>query len=166
MKKIFLSAIFVVCAYNAIAQTNTTATKVQPVHVNDVIITKDNQADINIDVPNSNNNTLADTATIFVAVEKEPDFPGGMDKFHKYINKNKKLPDLQYPEWNGPVKEIVTFIVERNGSLTHVKILRGISNDYDTEAIRLIEQSPKWTPGIQNGRTVRTSYTIVISYEK
>jgi len=147
--------------YNAIAQTNSTATNIQPVHVKDVIITKDNQ-DVDIDGTVENRDPKKiDTNSVFTAVEQEPQFSGGMAKFYKYINDHKKQPDSGFVNTR---KEIVTFIVERNGSLSNIKVLRGISEEYDKDALRLVQQSPKWIPGVQYGIAVRVQYTIVISY--
>jgi protein TonB len=98
-----------------------------------------------------------------VSVEEMPEFPGGMTAWGKYLNKN-----LQYPavarenEIQGRVT--VSFVVERNGEITNIKVLRGIGAGCDEEAIRVIKKSPLWKPGKQNGKTVRVSYVIPIVF--
>ncbi len=105
-----------------------------------------------------------DTAKIFVAVEKDPSFQGGMQNFYSYLSQN-----LQYPAFavknRTEGKVYLTFIVEKDGSLSNVKAVRGISQEIDAEAIRVLQNSPKWTPGIQNRRAVRVQYTVPINFK-
>jgi TonB family protein len=101
---------------------------------------------------------------IFTFVEQEPTPPGGMFRFYQYLGENTKYPD-------GAVKKriegkvFVTFVVEKDGSLTDVKTLRGVSPDIDAEAIRVVSHAPRWKPGIQNGRPVRVQYSVVINFK-
>ncbi|WP_026903608.1 energy transducer TonB [Pedobacter glucosidilyticus] len=98
-----------------------------------------------------------------VSAEEMPEFPGGMTAWAKYLNRN-----LQYPavarenEIQGRVT--VSFVVERNGEITNIKVLRGIGAGCDEEAIRVIKKSPLWKPGKQNGKAVRVSYVIPIVF--
>lgn len=100
---------------------------------------------------------------VFFAVEQEPEFVGGMEKFWEYVKNNIKYPS---PALKDKVegKVYLTFIVEKNGSLTDIKVVRGIGSGCDEEAIRLIKECPKWNPGIQNGRNVRVQYMAPISF--
>ena len=108
--------------------------------------------------------TSSDTSKIFTAVEHEPSFPGGMGKFFQYIAKNLKYPDQTFKD--GFVgKVFVSFVVEKDGSLTNSVILKGVSPDIDAEALRVVNNSPKWKPGIQNGRPVRVQYSIPLSFK-
>jgi TonB family protein len=101
---------------------------------------------------------------IFTVVEVEPSFPGGVGNFFKYLQENIKYPaDAEKNRVQGKV--FVGFVVEKDGSLTDVKVLRSVSPDIDAEAIRVINNSPKWEPGIQNGRTVRTQSTMSINFK-
>ena len=61
-------------------------------------------------------------------------------------------------------KVFLTFVVERDGSLTDIKVLRGIGGGCDEEAVRVISASPKWQPGMQDGRAVRTQFTVPINF--
>lgn len=104
-----------------------------------------------------------DTA-VFVAVEQNPGFPGGIGKLMEYINKNLKYPKVaKQASLEGRV--IVSFVVERDGSLTGIKVRKSLSPETDAEAIRLIMNSPKWVPGMQGGRAVRVQYSIPITFK-
>jgi len=93
---------------------------------------------------------------IFTAVEKMPEFPGGDGAFGLFLRKN-----VHYPmaEWGGNKQGtvVVGFVVEGDGSLTDLRIIKGAGTDLDEEALRLIKLSPKWLPGMQNGRSVRVA---------
>ena len=100
---------------------------------------------------------------IFTAVEKDPIFKGGIGKFYQYLSEN-----LHYPanavKNHLQGKVFITFVVEKDGKLTDVKVVRGVSEDIDAEAIRVIKGSPKWDPGTQNGRPVRVQYTMPLNF--
>ncbi|MGK6349886.1 energy transducer TonB [Parapedobacter sp. DT-150] len=100
----------------------------------------------------------------FTAVEIEPSFPGGMEAFLKYVQENYRYPP-QAMEHGVKGKIILAFIVERDGSLTDITIMRDLKFGTGEEAVRLLTTSPKWTPGIQNGRPVRVAYTLPIGLD-
>ena len=94
-------------------------------------------------------------------IEVKPDFPGGLDKFYKFIGKN-----FQVPEEDGlKGKVFVTFVVEKDGSLTDIKVLRDIGYGTGKEAIRVLKSCPRWNPGEQNGKKVRVLYSLPISIQ-
>ncbi len=100
---------------------------------------------------------------IFTAVEQVPLFPGGPEGFGKYLSKAIHYPSIARE--NGTQGKVyVTFVVERDGSLTDVKVVRGIGDGCDEEAARALRASPKWKPGIQNGRPVRVQYSVPVSF--
>ncbi|MGZ3834741.1 MAG: energy transducer TonB [Mucilaginibacter sp.] len=99
----------------------------------------------------------------FTAVEQEPEFPGGIDKFYKFLLNNLHYPD-QARENNIRGKVFVSFVVDRDGSLIDIRILTSLSKETDEEALRLLKLSPKWKPGMQNGRPVRVAYTIPVPF--
>jgi protein TonB len=102
-------------------------------------------------------NTVYNTA----GIEVKPDFPGGMDKFNAFVAKN-----YQAPEEEGlKGKVYVTFVVEKDGSLTDIKVLRDIGYGTGKEAIRVLGKCPKWTPGEQNGKKVRCTFSLPISIQ-
>jgi len=104
-----------------------------------------------------------DTAKIFVAVEKDPSFQGGMQNFYNYLSQNLQYPPIAVKN-RTEGKVYLSFIVEKDGSLSNVKAIRSVSAEIDAEAVRVVKNSPKWTPGIQNGRPVRVQYTVPINF--
>jgi TonB family protein len=97
-------------------------------------------------------------------VELAPSFPGGLEAFYKYLKKNQRYPRSAIQSGTEG-RVIVTFVVERDGSLTDIKVKRGVSPDMDDEALRLIKESPKWRPGIQNDKPVRVQYSVPIDFK-
>ncbi|MBA4135418.1 MAG: energy transducer TonB [Flavobacterium sp.] len=94
-------------------------------------------------------------------IEVKPDFPGGLEKFYKFIGKN-----FQVPEEDGLKGKIfVTFVVEKDGSLTDIKVIRDIGYGTGKEAIRVLKSCPRWNPGEQNGKKVRVLYSLPISIQ-
>lgn len=99
-------------------------------------------------------NTIYNTA----GIEVKPDFPGGIDKFYKFVGSNYVSPE----EEGLKGKVYVTFVVEKDGSLTDIKVIRDIGYGTGKEAIRVLKKSPRWTPGEQNGKKVRVLYSLPI----
>ena len=96
-----------------------------------------------------------------VGIEVIPEFPGGMEKFYKFVGNN-----YQTPEEEGlKGKVYVTFVVEKDGSLTDIKVIRDIGYGTGKEAIRVLNKCPKWTPGEQNGKKVRVLYSLPITIQ-
>ncbi|HEY4322395.1 MAG TPA: TonB family protein [Mucilaginibacter sp.] len=126
----------------------------------------DKNADVTIDEPVGNSDakvTEEDPNKIFTSVEQVPEFPGGIEKFYAYLGKSIRYPAVARE--NGTQgRVIVSFVCEKDGSLTDVKVARGIGDGCDEEAVRVLRASPKWKPGIQNGRAVRVAYSVPISF--
>ena len=100
---------------------------------------------------------------IFQVVEEMPQFPGGMGEAMKFLAKNMKYPvAAQQAKIEGRV--IVQFVVERDGSVSDVKVMRGVSPELDAEAIRVVSMMPKWIPGKQRGKAVAVKYTMPIIF--
>lgn len=100
---------------------------------------------------------------VFEPLEAQPTFPGGMDRFYKYLAKAIRYPAMAQDN-NIQGKVFLSFIIEKNGSLTDIKIERKLGYGTDEEAIRVLKSSPRWIPGIQNGKLVRVKYNIPISF--
>jgi len=103
-------------------------------------------------------------AEIFFIVEDMPSFQGkGQDGFRTWIGNN-----LQYPEIaaeNGISGRVfVKFVVEPDGSISNVSLVRGVDPALDKEAVRVVKASPKWAPGKQRGKPVRVSFTFPINF--
>ncbi len=101
---------------------------------------------------------IVEDNTIYNAVEVKPDYPGGIQKFLDFVGKN-----FNAPEEDVKGKILVTFVVEKDGTLTDIKVLRDLGYGTGNEAIRVLKKSVKWKPGIQNGRPVRVQYSLPIS---
>ena len=100
---------------------------------------------------------------IFQVVEEMPQFPGGMGEAMKFLAKNIKYPvAAQQAKIEGRV--IVQFVVGRDGSVSDVKTVRGVSPELDAEAIRVVSMMPKWIPGKQRGKAVAVKYTMPIMF--
>ena len=102
-------------------------------------------------------NTVYNTA----GIEVKPEYPGGIEKFYAFVQKNYQMPD----EEGLKGKVYVTFVVEKDGSLTDIKVLRDIGYGTGKEAIRVLKSTPKWNPGEQNGKKVRCTYSLPISLQ-
>jgi protein TonB len=100
---------------------------------------------------------------IFTVVEQDPEFPGGMEALLKYLAQNIKYPQLARD--NGITgKVFVTFVVERDGSIANVKLLRDIGGGCGAEAIRVVKSMPKWNPGKQRGKAVRVQFNLPVNF--
>ena len=101
---------------------------------------------------------------VYQIVEQMPEFPGGQEAMEKYINDNVRFWEV-IKEWQCDVsgKIFVGFIVEPDGSITNVKVLRGIEKHCDEEAMRVVKSMPKWKPGMLNGEPVRVSYMVPVA---
>ena len=102
-------------------------------------------------------------AEVFLVVENQPQFPGGEDAMKQFLRENINYPQIAKESGiQGTV--YVNFIVEPNGSLTNIKVRRGIGGGCDEESIRVVKMMPRWEPGTQRGKPVRVSYNIPIKY--
>ncbi|MBS1526547.1 MAG: TonB family protein [Bacteroidetes bacterium] len=100
---------------------------------------------------------------VFSVVEQPPQFPGGTNEFMKFIGKNVHYPAVMR-EKNIQGKVLISFIVEKDGTLDDLKIVKDIGYGAGKEALRVISMSPKWEPGVQNGHKVRVAYTVPITF--
>ena len=105
----------------------------------------------------------APKAEIFTVVEEQPGYPGGDEARIKYLQENIKYPE-EAKELGVQGKVFVTFVVEVDGSITDVRVLRGIGSGCDEEAIRVVKSMPKWVPGKQRGVPVRVQFNLPIKF--
>jgi len=112
-------------------------------------------------MPDKNGNEVS--GKIFTAVEQSPEFPGGLEAFYKFLVKNVHYPDAARNN-NTSGRVIVQFVVERDGSLSDIKVVRSLGDGCDEEALRVMKLSPRWKPGIQNGNPVRVIYSIPVNF--
>ena len=101
---------------------------------------------------------------VFDVVEQMPSFPGGPSALMQYLSSNIKYPVVA--EENGVQGRVVcTFVVERDGSITDVRVIKSVDPSLDKEAVRVVKSMPKWIPGKQNGSAVRVKYTVPVTFK-
>ena len=105
-----------------------------------------------------------DVDQIFTILENNAEYPGGMKAFYKFVGKRMKYPK-QAQRMGIEGKVYVQFVIETNGKLTDIKVVRGIGGGADEEAIRVLKMCPKWAPGKQRGRAVRQRMVIPINFK-
>ena len=100
---------------------------------------------------------------VFDIVQQQPMFPGGPAALMKYLSENTKYPVVA--QENGVQGRVtVQFVVEKDGSISDVHVLRGVDPSLDKEAVRVVKSMPRWTPGKQNGITVRVNYRVPVLF--
>ena len=99
---------------------------------------------------------------VFDVVEQMPSFPGGQSALLQYLSSKIKYPVVA--EENGVQGRVVcTFVVEKDGSITDVRVVKSVDPSLDKEAVRVVKSMPKWIPGKQNGSDVRVKYTVPVT---
>ncbi|MBQ3930372.1 MAG: energy transducer TonB [Paludibacteraceae bacterium] len=101
---------------------------------------------------------------IHVVVEKMPEFPGGNEAMSRWLSKNIKYP-LIAQENNIQGRVVCQFVVNSDGKIVDVQVVRGVEASLDAEAVRVIKSMPAWTPGRQGGKNVRVKYTLPIRFK-
>lgn len=100
---------------------------------------------------------------VFDVVEQMPEYPGGMQALFEYLGQNLKYPgDAKEQKVEGRV--IAIFVVETDGSISNVEVVRPVFPSLDAEAVRVLSGMPKWKPGMQSGKVVRVKYTVPINF--
>lgn len=93
-------------------------------------------------------------------LDKQPTFPGGIEKFYQFVGNNFEKPETEFSK---PVRIMVSFVIEKNGTLSAIKVVQNPGYGLDKEAIRVLKSlKTKWMPGMKNGNPVRTAYTLPI----
>jgi len=151
-----------------------------PPQVIEVLNIVDNETEIDdeleIDDSEADDNTVIEVAPViqqekekeeesqvFFIVEDMPEFPGGEAALRRFIANAVKYPVIA--QENGiQGKVYVNFVVDQRGNVTNAKIARGVDPSLDKEALRVVNNLPKWKPGMQRGKAVRVSYTVPISF--
>ena len=102
-----------------------------------------------------------DTNEIFVVVEHDPEFPGGMDALYQWIGANYKWP-ASARDCDAFGNVYVTFIIEKDGSVSNIKLLRDIGCGHGEAVVEMVKHMPKWKPGKQRGKPVRVQYNLPV----
>lgn len=105
-----------------------------------------------------------DNDSIYQIVEVMPEFPGGMDKMMDYLSKNIKYPE-EAKEKGISGRVFLSFVVEKDGAVSNVKVVKGIGKECDDEAVRVVKAMPKWKPGLMKGKLVRVNYMLPVNFK-
>lgn len=108
---------------------------------------------------------IVDTTKIYTVIEQMPQFPGGDGELLNFITKNKRYPVVSCYENSISGKVICQFVVEKDGSISDITIIRSLDPTCDKEAVRVLKLLPKFIPGKQNGQAVRVYYTIPVIFK-
>ena len=132
---------------------------------NEIIIDVETDEDMEIEeyVPIEVEEEEVEEQEIFIIVENQPEFPGGEQALYKFIRDNVKYPSLARETGiEGTV--YIQFVVEPDGRVSNVKVVRSVGGGCDEEAVRVVKAKPKWKPGSQRGKNVRVSFTLPIKF--
>lgn len=100
---------------------------------------------------------------VFDVVEQMPEYPGGSAALFEYLSSTVKYPaDAEKKKVEGRV--LVTFVVEQDGSISDITVVRKVFPSLDAEAVRVIAGMPRWKPGMQSGKVVRVKYTVPMTF--
>jgi protein TonB len=100
----------------------------------------------------------------FILVEEMPEFPGGQKALLNYLSTHVNYPEIA--QENGiQGKVYVSFVIDENGNIRNVNILRGVDKSLDSESIRVVQSMPKWKPGKQRGKAVKVQFNVPITFE-
>lgn len=109
------------------------------------------------------NNVIDIADEVKIAVDFDAEFPGGNDALTKYIKENISYPSDEYKMgMEGTV--YLSFVVEKNGSISNINILRSVSSNFDNEAIKMVKSMPKWKPASDHGKLARQKFTMPIKF--
>lgn len=134
--------------------------------VESVEINTEDDKDVVVDIapPVEVEDEAEDEEIVFVKVEKDPEFPGGVQALFKYLSENIKYPVIA--QENGIQGQVVCqFTVNKDGSIVDINVVRSSGEpSLDKEAVRVIQSMPKWKPGQQGGKAVRVKYTLPVRF--
>ena len=134
------------------------------VEIDNEMETMDMEADMETEIEVVEVEEEEEEEEVFFIVEEMPEFPGGELALRKYVAENIRYPNAAR-ENDIQGKVYVRFVVNKNGSVGDVTILRGVDPLLDKEAIRVIKSLPKWKPGMQRGKAVKVYYTMPINFQ-
>ncbi len=106
---------------------------------------------------------IDDTDSVYTLVDVMPEFPGGVNALMSYLSENITYPE-QAKKDGVHGKVFISFVIEKTGKVNNVKVLRGIGEACDAEAVRVVKSMPDWKPGLSEGKPVRVQYNIPIKF--
>jgi protein TonB len=123
----------------------------------------DEEAEVEFQEVEVEEEVVEDTEEVFIIVEQMPQFPGGDEALLKYLATSVKYPVIA--QENGIQGRVfVSFVIDKNGEVTNVRVARPFDPNLDKEAVRVVQSMPKWTPGKQRGKAVKVSYNVPINF--
>ena len=108
--------------------------------------------------------TVTKSTEIFTVVEKNPEYPGGDEALYQFIASNIQYPEAAKADGKGGMVYL-TFVIETDGTISDVKVLRSPHPALGEEAVRVVRLMPKWKPGKQRGKKVRVQYNLPINFQ-
>lgn len=127
------------------------------------INTEDDKTEVVIQAPVEIEEEEEEENVVFVIVEKQPEFPGGAQAMMKYLAENIKYPMIA--QENGIQGRVICqFVVNKDGSIVDIQVVRSVDPSLDKEAVRVIKSMPKWKPGMQRGKAVRVKFTLPVVF--
>lgn len=141
-----------------------TQEKLQEVDAGKTTVEGDPDADVDLTGLDGTGDVIGEVEQAFIAVEEMPEFPGGESALIAHIAKNTKYPGIAR-ENNIEGRVFISFVVEKDGSISDAKVIRGIGGGCDEEALRVIKALPRFKPGKQNGRAVRVQYNVPVNFK-
>lgn len=129
----------------------------------EIVSEDDETEEIVIDVPVAAPIEEEEEEVVFQVVEKMPQFPGGQQALFEYLSKNIRYPVIA--QENGLQGRVICqFVVNSDGSIVDIVVVRSVDPSLDKEAVRVIQSMPKWQPGEQRGKAVRVKYTLPVNF--
>ena len=123
----------------------------------DAVVVKDANTKYTIELKKRNNDKAFDV------VEEMPSFPGGTAKLFEYLTTSVKYPEAA-KKAGVQGRVVATFVVETDGAISDVNVVKSVSPELDAEAVRVLKGMPNWNPGKQNGKAVRVKYTVPVTF--
>lgn len=134
----------------------------------DFFVLKSGEEKIRVDIIQDGHivdkNLYDSSEEVYLVTEEDAEYPGGLEALSRYLSENVKYPQ-KARENNITGRVFVTFVVEKDGSVSHVKLLRDIGAGCGEEAVRVVKAMPKWKPGRTQGKVVRTQFFLPINFE-
>ena len=127
-----------------------------------VMVLMVNMVSVGQDVRKDKDARTEQDGAIFTIVEQMPEFPGGMEALYQFLAANIKYPGTKDVSVVGKV--IVSFVIEKDGTVSDAKVVRKLHPAFDEEALRVVKLMPKWEPGRQDGKPVRVQFNLPINF--
>lgn len=127
-----------------------------------VMVLMVNMVSVGQDVRKDKDARTEQDGAIFTIVEQMPEFPGGMEALYQFLAANIKYPGTKDVCVVGKV--IVSFVIEKDGTVSDAKVVRKLHPAFDEEALRVVKLMPKWEPGRQDGKPVRVQFNLPINF--